>query len=42
MDLPMEVFLEILYALGIGVLFGLERSIQSSATIEKGILFVKR
>lgn len=28
MDLPVKVFLEILYALGIGVLIGLERSIQ--------------
>lgn len=28
MNLPAEVFLEILYALGIGVLFGLERSIK--------------
>lgn len=31
MDLPSEVFLEILYALGIGVLIGLERSIKPPA-----------
>lgn len=30
MDLPMEVFLQIIYALGIGVLIGLERSIKPS------------